>query len=152
MLPCPAPSQKPNPVKLRPEPSSEVLKMASRLNPFITPFSPTPSAKVSVSASSRFLATRGNEGPRRELSYSNGSPSQDSFLTSLTPSDDPASPMTRRALACHSLQKPSKLTSLRYKEPIVFHAFSRLTKHTLMMSTESDSFVPHPGYCFYFAT
>lgn len=63
----PVPKAKPNPVKPRPEPNSEGLKVASQLNPFITPFSPTPSAKVSVSESSRFLATLGNEGPRTLL-------------------------------------------------------------------------------------
>lgn len=67
------------------------------------------------------------------------------------PSDDAASPATRRALAYHSPQRPSHLTSFCYKELIMFHASSRLTKPSLMMSTESDSSVPCPRYCFYFA-
>lgn len=73
------------------------------------------------------------------------------FPHSTTPSDGAASPVTRRAVACHCPQSPSKLTSLRYKELIVFHALSRLTKHILMMSTQTDSLAPQLRYCFYFA-
>lgn len=67
----------PNPAQQSPKPGSKLLK-PSRFNPFITPFSP--SAKVSVSASSR-----GNKRPPRRVSYSNVTLSQDSFLTPLTP-------------------------------------------------------------------
>lgn len=96
----------------------------------------TPSAKGS--------GRRGWRG--RVCCYSSRPLSQSSFLTPLGSAD------LRQALPCRSQQKPSEMTSFNDKELIVLHAFPRLNKHSLMMSTESDSFAPRPGYCFYFAT
>lgn len=127
-----------------------MTKPTSHWSPVLPHFSPTPSAKVPASASRRDFATQGNEGPGGELLTPTGHWA--STLSSLHYAEwRCCQPHTRRAVACHCLQSPSKLTSLRCKELIVFHALCRLTKHTLMMSTQTDSLAPQLGYCFYSA-
>lgn len=130
--------------------SSEVAKPASHSSPALPHFPRLPVQRFPPLQAAGILphrVTRGQAG-----SYSLQRVTEPAlFPHSSTPSDDAAGPTTRRAVACHSLQSPCKLTSLRYKELIVFHALCRLTKHTLMMSIQTDSLAPQLGYCFYSA-